>query len=236
MILALVGYPEGYAAAVPRRSPTKTLHVEEGDTQQGGMASMSSMVSENGEIGKEAFAIIPELDGAAAQGPAGRPLTGLVHAEIEEDGDDPHAHARGDPRLRAAHLARPGTETVARLLGFARGHAGPAPRPAPGAGRRPVAARATRSRSCCATRRRRRCSRAGSPRDVELHGVTIPQGATISLLNGSADRDERHFPDPDRFDIHRDIDRQLAFGYGAHFCIGAAVARLEGRGRAATRR
>ena len=66
-------------------------------------------------------------------------------------------------------------------------------------------------------------------RDVELHGVTIPRGARISMLNGSADRDERHFPDPDRFDIHRDIDRQLAFGYGAHFCIGAAVARLEGR-------
>ena len=66
-------------------------------------------------------------------------------------------------------------------------------------------------------------------RDVELHGTTIPKGARISMLNGSADRDERHFPDPDRFDIHRDIDRQLAFGYGAHFCIGAAVARLEGR-------
>jgi cytochrome P450 len=49
------------------------------------------------------------------------------------------------------------------------------------------------------------------------------------LLNGSADRDERHFPNPDAFDVRRDIDRQLAFGYGQHFCIGAAVARLEGR-------
>jgi cytochrome P450 len=49
------------------------------------------------------------------------------------------------------------------------------------------------------------------------------------MLNGSANRDERHFPDPDRLDIHRRIDRNLAFGYGTHFCIGAALARIESR-------
>ena len=65
-------------------------------------------------------------------------------------------------------------------------------------------------------------------RDVELHGTVVKRGSKISLLNGSADRDERHFPDPDRFDVRRDIDRHLAFGYGTHFCIGAALARLEG--------
>lgn len=66
-------------------------------------------------------------------------------------------------------------------------------------------------------------------RDVTLHGVTIPAGARLALLNGAADRDERAFPDPDRFDVGRTIDRHLAFGYGAHFCLGAALARLEGR-------
>jgi len=66
-------------------------------------------------------------------------------------------------------------------------------------------------------------------RDVEFHGVTIPRGSKLVLLNGAGDRDERHFPDPDRFDVQRDIDRHLAFGYGTHFCIGAALARLEGR-------
>ncbi|HEY1739169.1 MAG TPA: cytochrome P450 [Acidimicrobiia bacterium] len=66
-------------------------------------------------------------------------------------------------------------------------------------------------------------------RDFERHGVTIPAGARVALLNGSADRDERHFPDADRFDVRRKIDRHLAFGYGLHFCIGAALARLEGR-------
>jgi cytochrome P450 len=49
------------------------------------------------------------------------------------------------------------------------------------------------------------------------------------LLTASANRDDRKFPDADRFDIHRAIDRQLAFGYGIHFCLGSALARLEGR-------
>ena len=49
------------------------------------------------------------------------------------------------------------------------------------------------------------------------------------LLNGSANRDERHFPDGDRFDIHREIGRHQSFGYGIHLCLGAALARLEGR-------
>jgi cytochrome P450 len=45
----------------------------------------------------------------------------------------------------------------------------------------------------------------------------------------AANHDERHFPDPDRFDIHRKIGRSMTFGYGLHFCMGAALARLEGR-------
>jgi len=49
------------------------------------------------------------------------------------------------------------------------------------------------------------------------------------LLTASANRDDREFPDPDRFDIHRKIGHHVAFGYGAHFCMGAALARLEGR-------
>jgi cytochrome P450 len=66
-------------------------------------------------------------------------------------------------------------------------------------------------------------------RDVTLHGVTIPAGSRLALLNGAADRDERVFADADRFDVRRVIDRHLAFGYGIHFCLGAALARLEGR-------
>jgi hypothetical protein len=59
-------------------------------------------------------------------------------------------------------------------------------------------------------------------KDVEHHGQTVPAGSALLLLTASANRDERKFPDGDTFDIHRDIDRQLAFGYGIHFCLGSA--------------
>jgi cytochrome P450 len=66
-------------------------------------------------------------------------------------------------------------------------------------------------------------------RPVELHGVTIPVDSKVLLLTGSAGRDERKYPDADRFDIHRSFDHHVSFGYGVHFCLGAALARLEGR-------
>ncbi len=65
--------------------------------------------------------------------------------------------------------------------------------------------------------------------DVEHHGQTVPAGSVMLLLNASANRDERQFADPDRFDIHRKVQRHLSFGYGLHFCLGAHLARLEGR-------
>jgi cytochrome P450 len=68
-------------------------------------------------------------------------------------------------------------------------------------------------------------------RDVTLHGITIPAGSAILLLTGSATRDERMFPDPDRLDIDRErkMGFNLALGYGIHSCLGAALARMEGR-------
>ena len=65
--------------------------------------------------------------------------------------------------------------------------------------------------------------------DVEHHGRQVKAGSIMLLLTASANRDERQFPDSDRFDIHRQIDRHVAFGYGIHFCLGAALARLEAR-------
>ena len=66
-------------------------------------------------------------------------------------------------------------------------------------------------------------------REIQLHGVTIPAGAEVTLVWGAANRDEREFEDPDRFDVHRRIRRHLAFGQGLHFCLGANLARLEAR-------
>ena len=66
-------------------------------------------------------------------------------------------------------------------------------------------------------------------RDVEIHGTVVPAGSKMALLTGSAGRDERHYPDADRFDVERKLDRHVTLGYGAHYCLGAALARLEGR-------
>ena len=65
--------------------------------------------------------------------------------------------------------------------------------------------------------------------DVELAGTTIKQGTVVLPLYASANRDERKFPDPDRFDVTRNAQGHLAFGYGIHFCLGAPLARLEAK-------
>ena len=65
-------------------------------------------------------------------------------------------------------------------------------------------------------------------RDVECHGTSVPEGSIMLLLNGSANRDERKYPDADRFDIHRGAPH-LSFGHGLHFCLGSALARMQSR-------
>ena len=66
-------------------------------------------------------------------------------------------------------------------------------------------------------------------RDVEHYGQVVPAGSAMLLLNAAGNRDDRKFPDGDSFDVYRSIDHHLSFGYGLHFCLGAALARLEGR-------
>lgn len=66
-------------------------------------------------------------------------------------------------------------------------------------------------------------------RDFECYGTTVPAGSAMLLLFGSANRDPRRYTDPDKFDIHRDNASHLTFGKGLHYCLGANLARLEGR-------
>jgi cytochrome P450 len=63
--------------------------------------------------------------------------------------------------------------------------------------------------------------------DHEIDGVELPAGSRVALLYGSANRDERKYPDPDRFDITRKPSDHLAFGRGEHVCVGMHLARLE---------
>jgi cytochrome P450 len=225
VILSLVGYPEGHAKEF-RKLADQSLHIDEGATVTEA-AQRRRLVDENGAIDNEAFAIIPELMEMRRKDPQDDLLTGLVHAELEEDGETRKLTLE-EILAFVQLISSAGTETVARLLGFA----------AVTLNRFPDQRQLLLDDPSLMSNAVEELLRYEAPsptqsrwvaRDVELHGVTIPRGAKLSLLNGAADRDERHFPDPDVFEVRRDIDRHLAFGYGAHFCIGAALARLESR-------
>jgi pimeloyl-[acyl-carrier protein] synthase len=68
-----------------------------------------------------------------------------------------------------------------------------------------------------------------APEDVEMGGRLIRKGQAVMAVMAAANRDPERFPDPDRFDVSRTDNRHLAFGYAAHFCFGAALARVEGQ-------
>ena len=68
-----------------------------------------------------------------------------------------------------------------------------------------------------------------APEDVEWEGKLIRKGQAVMAVMAAANRDPDRFPDPDRFDVARTDNRHLAFGYAAHFCFGAALARVEGQ-------
>ncbi len=64
-------------------------------------------------------------------------------------------------------------------------------------------------------------------RDIDVRGVTIPEGYQVLMMYPSANRDETVFENPMRFDLHRDPNPHIAFGFGPHFCLGSSLARLE---------
>jgi cytochrome P450 len=155
-------------------------------------------------------------------------MTDLAHAEITDDDGTVRRLTAAEAADFAMLLISAGTETVARMLGWAAVVLAANPE-----ARAEMAADPTTVPNAIEELLR---YEAPSPvqgrwttRDVELHGEVVPAGSKVLLLTGAAGRDERKFPDADRFDIHRPIDHHLSFGYGIHFCLGAALARLEGR-------
>ena len=65
--------------------------------------------------------------------------------------------------------------------------------------------------------------------EVEVGGTVLKPGMIVMVMVAAANRDPAQFPDPDKFDITRNADHHLAFGDGIHFCLGAALARMEGQ-------
>jgi cytochrome P450 len=160
--------------------------------------------------------------------PRGDMLSDLVHAEITDDDGERRQLTLQESTEFSILLVSAGTETVARLLGWAGWVLANHPDQ-----RAELAVDHSLIPNAVEELLRYEPPSPVQGRwttvDVERHGRTIPAGSKVLLLTGSAGRDERAFVDPDRFDVHRSFDRHLSFGYGIHFCLGAALARLEGR-------
>jgi cytochrome P450 len=153
-------------------------------------------------------------------------MTQLLNAEIEEDGDL-RPLTRTEVLTYTSMIAGAGNETTTRLIGFI----GQLLCEHPDQRRELVEDFSLIPR---AIEEVLRCE-APSPvqaryvaKDTQCRGEAIPQGSVMLLLNGSANRDERRFPDADRFDIHRG-GAHLSFGQGLHFCLGSALARMQAR-------
>jgi cytochrome P450 len=163
-----------------------------------------------------------------AENPSDDLMTELLMAEFEDETGTQRRLTRTEVLIYCTLLAGAGNETTTRLIGWM----GKLLAEHPDQRRAIVENRALVPQAVEETLR----YEAPSPvqaryvtRDVEHHGQTVAEGSVMVVLNGSANRDDRKFPDGDRFDIHRQISHHLAFGYGIHFCLGAALARLEGR-------
>jgi cytochrome P450 len=153
-------------------------------------------------------------------------MTQLLNAEVEDDGATRRL-TRGEVLLYTSMIAGAGNETTTRLIGFIGQLLAEHPDQ-----RRQIVANPSLIPMAIEEVLR---YEAPSPvqaryvaRAMECHGTTIPEGSVMLLLNGSANRDERRFPEGEKFDVHRGA-AHLSFGHGLHFCLGSALARMQAR-------
>ena len=163
-----------------------------------------------------------------AKHPSDDLMTHLLTAEFEDQDGQVRTLTRDEVLTYTAVLAGAGNETTGRLIGWL----------AKVLAEHPDQRRAVREDhsllpnvidetlrfepTCHATARY-------VMEDIEYHGTTVPAGSPILMLMASANRDPRRYENPDVYDIRRDDIQHLTFGYGLHFCLGANLARLEGR-------
>jgi cytochrome P450 len=163
-----------------------------------------------------------------AQHPSDDLMTQLLNAEFVDETGETRKLTRQEVSTYTAVLAGAGNETTGRLIGWL----AKVLAEHPDQRREVVEDRSLVPRVIDETLRFEPTGHATARyvmRDVEYHGTTIPAGSAILLQLASANRDPRRYTDPDRFDIHRDDIQHLTFGFGVHYCLGANLARLEGR-------
>jgi cytochrome P450 len=216
MIGMLLGIPEA-DQEILRDELDAAMHVEDGTSLPDPAQQLS-----------DGIGLIVEYIDHRRKNPSDDLMTELLHTEFDDEHGVRRRLRRSEAITYTALLAGAGNETTTRLIGWTGLLLGEHPEQ-----RRAVAEDRSLVQNAI-----EEVLRYESPspalaryisRDVDVHGQTMREGSVVVLLASSANRDERAFPDADRFDIHRPISQHVAFGFGIHFCLGAALARLGGR-------
>jgi len=211
----LFGIPEADQEEIRQRSDAN-LRTEPGQPME---------VSERPSFGSERFA---EYIDWRVDHPSDDLMSDLLRAEFEDESGTMRTLTRDEALMYTTVVAGAGNETTTRLIGWA----GKVLADHPDQRREIVDDRSLIPNTIEELLRYEPIGPAIGrymPEDVELYDQKVPAGSAMLFLVGAANRDERQFDDPDRFDIHRTIGQHLTFGYGIHYCLGAALARLEGR-------
>ena len=155
-------------------------------------------------------------------------MTDLLNAELEEEGGTSRRLTREEVLTYTSLLAAAGAETTGHLICWSgkvlADHPGQRRQLAQNPSLIPKAVEEILRLESPAQQFARYVNK-----DSQFDGQTVPKGSVMLFLLGSANHDDRRFPEGDRFDIHRENTKHVSFGIGAHYCLGAALARLEGR-------
>lgn len=211
----LLGIPEDRQVAI-RQSTDRLLELGAGG--QGDVAA--DMLTQTGSM-------LEEFIDWRYEHPSDDLMTELVNAEVDEPDGSRRRLTRQEVLTYTGTVVGAGNETTTRLIGFAGALLSDHPEQ-----RRELAADFSLIPGAVEEVLRYEAPSPVQARyvagDAEHYGQQVPEGSVMLLLNGSANRDERQFPDADRFDIHRKA-AHLSFGQGIHFCLGAALARVQAR-------
>ncbi|MGV0720883.1 cytochrome P450 [Mycolicibacterium elephantis] len=222
-----------FGALIPMRTIGYLLGIpEEGQQQirdntdasiglkEGGFRAVSEATFEN------AYQLFADYIEWRAEHPSDDLMTQLLNAEVEENGEL-RPLTRIEVLTYTSMIAGAGNETTTRLIGFI----------AQLLAEHPEQRRELVDDFSLIPRAIEEVLRYQAPspvqaryvaRDTESHGQKIPEGSMMLLLNGSANRDERRYPNGETFDIHR-TGSHLSFGQGLHFCLGSSLARMQAR-------
>lgn len=211
----LLGIPEADQVAVRDRTDDN-LRTEPGKP----MAVKEEAVA-NGDI-------FGEYIEWRAEHPSDDLMTQLLNAEFEDEQGKTRTLTRQEVLTYTAVIAGAGNETTGRLIGWL----AKVLAEHPDQRRAVVEDRSLIQNTIDETLRFEPTGHATArlvTHDVEYYGTTVPAGSPILMLMASANRDARRYRDPDVYDIRREDVQHLTFGYGLHYCLGANLARLEGR-------